>query len=227
MDLKQLVTRFAYKIEPKPDGGFIARATDPSAPPIEALTREELQQKIRQNILNALSADFPDLKLPAEGKQVALLFHVEHKPGGGFSIHSGDPNAAIIEAADHNDFESKFLEKFLGFAGKHVMPELSRALAAQVGSANIKVVVNGKTSFRLNSSSEGLIFGVPKTVGTQADAPQDVAQFSGSDANLRTVAGTLDSKPITPESSSSWKVIGLLLVGLILGGLIYLFLHSR
>src|SRR5205807_9887900 len=41
MEIKRLITHFTYRIEPKPEGGFIAHAADPSVPPLEASTREE------------------------------------------------------------------------------------------------------------------------------------------------------------------------------------------
>jgi len=227
MDFKQLVTHFAYKIEPKPEGGFIARASDPSVPPLEAPTRAELQQKIQQNILKALSNEFPGLKLPAEGKHLELSFHVERKPGGGFSIHSADATAPVIETSDQKEFESTFMEKFMGFAGKHLMPELSQAVAAQVGSADVKFVVNGKTSFRVNSGPEGLTFGAPKTLAASAGLTQGFAQSSASDSKIATIAGTLDSKPIVPESSNFGKVFATILLVLILGGLTCFVLYYR
>jgi hypothetical protein len=66
MELKQLIKSFCYRIEPNPAGGFIARPTDPSLPPIEAATREELQQKIQARASETLAAEFPGLKLPPE-----------------------------------------------------------------------------------------------------------------------------------------------------------------
>jgi hypothetical protein len=227
MDLKRLVTHFAYKIEPKPEGGFIACATDPSVPPLEAPTRLELQQKIQQNILQALSAEFPSLQLPPEGKHLEMSFHVEHQPGGGFSIHSSDPNAAVIHAADKKEFESKFLEKFLNFAGNHLAPEFSKALAAQVGSANIKIVVNKRTSFRVNSSPKGITFGAPHPAALTQNAATEGPKLSGSAADLAQLGGTIDSRPITPEPSNAGKVFGFLLLMLVVGGLIYLFFLHR
>jgi hypothetical protein len=226
MDLKRLVTHFAYKIEPKPEGGFIARATDATVPPLEAPTREELQQKIQQNILNALSAEFPGLKLPAQGKHLEMSFHVEHTPGGGFSIHSTDPNATVIATADRKEFESQFLEKFLGFAGKHLMPELSQALAAQVGSANINVVVDRKTSFRMNSSPQGLSFGGPRTQLSVGGTPTEIPKLTEAPANFE-IGGTIGNDAIEPESSNAGKVFGFILVLLTLFALTYLFLHYR
>jgi len=45
VDGKAITTKFRYRIEPKPEGGFIARAEE-SAESIEGATREEVQQKL-------------------------------------------------------------------------------------------------------------------------------------------------------------------------------------
>src|SRR5690242_4413891 len=102
MDLKRLVTQFAYKIEPKPEGGFIARATDPSVPPLEASTRQELQHMIQQRVFSALTAEFPQLRPSADGKTRELEFHIEHTPDGETSIHSADPNTPVVQASGQN-----------------------------------------------------------------------------------------------------------------------------
>ena len=104
MELTNLIKRFAYRIEPKPEGGFIARSTDPTVPSLEAATREELQQKIQANLVAALKEKFPNLKLPASLPSqelkpgVQYQVHVERNPGGGFSVHS--ETASGQESAD-------------------------------------------------------------------------------------------------------------------------------
>ena len=220
MDLKRLVTQFAYKIEPKPEGGFIARATDPSIPPLEASTREELQHMIQQKVFGALAAEFPQLRPSADGKTRDLQFHIEHTPDGETSIRSADPNTPVISGSGHNDVENYLLEKVLNFAGKRLTPELSKALAAQVGSAKIKVVINGKTSFDLNSGSQGLYLGTPPTPQTSTTEPPSVFR---SDSSSQMIDGTIGNTPITPESSNAGKVFGLLLLFLILGCVVYFF----
>ena len=45
MDTKAATTKFRYRIEPKPGGGFIARAEEGSEN-LEGATQEELQQKL-------------------------------------------------------------------------------------------------------------------------------------------------------------------------------------
>jgi hypothetical protein len=226
MDLKRLVTQFAYKIEAKPDGGFIARATDPSVPPLEAPTREELQRSIQQNILNALSTEFPQLKAAAEGQKLEMAFHVERTPQGGFEIHSADPGAPVIQAANQTDLESHFLEKFLNFAGKHIVPELSQALAAQAGSGNVKVVVNKKMSFHANLGTQGITFGSPKAPGIGAPTP-DPANFPAINPDAPTLAGTIDGRPITPEAGSNWNALLIALLFLFLGAVMYFFFRFR
>ena len=46
MDTKAATTKFRYRIEPKPGGGFIARAEEGPAETLEGATQEELQQKL-------------------------------------------------------------------------------------------------------------------------------------------------------------------------------------
>jgi hypothetical protein len=228
MDLKRLVTQFAYRIEPKPEGGFIARASDPSAPTLEAPTRQELQNNIREKIFAAVSAEFPGLKLPPDGTQRRLAFHIEHTPGGGFSIHSADPSAEVIHATDENELHNHFVEKFLAFAGQHIAPELAQALFAQ--GADIKVVVNGKTAINFNPGSEQQL-NTPNAVapaltsqntGTEF-ANLDGARFTGGDLSNR--LDTIDNSPITPEPSNLSKVFRLVPVLLLIAFLIYFFLR--
>jgi len=63
VELKRLISHFTYRIEPKPEGGFIAHGSDPGVPGIEAATRGELQQKIQSSIAVALGTEFPGLKI--------------------------------------------------------------------------------------------------------------------------------------------------------------------
>ena len=219
MDLKRLISQVSYKIEPMPDGGFIARPIDPTLPSVEAASREELVRKIQQNALHVLSAEFPGLNPPSDGKTRNMSFHIEHKPGGGFSIHSGDPTVDAIHTADEHELQSQFLEKALGFWAKHLTPEMSQALAAQVGSANIKVMLNGKTALRVNSSPQGITF------GTSADASLQNSSTSGTPTLTApsSIGGTIDGKPIVPEPSNAGKVLGILILILVLGSVLYFF----
>ena len=226
MDLKRLFTQVVYKIEAKPEGGFIARATDPAVPPLEAPTREELQEKIQQKMLAVISDEFPGLKVPPGAKHTEMSFHIEHNPGGGYSIHSSDPNTPAIQAANQGELESQFLEKVLGFAGNTLAPEMMKKLAAQVGSANVKVVVNRSVSFQTTSDGKGITFGTPKSASFQGAATQTPQLFDAS-ASPNQLAGTIANNPITPEPSNAGKIFGLLITLVILASMMYLYLHSR
>lgn len=210
MEFKRLVKQFAYRIEAKPDGGFIAHASDPTIPPLEAPTREELQQNIQAKIASVLATEFPGLKFPSGDQERTFSFHIEHTPEGGFAIHSADPNEQVIEAKTHEEIESRLAEKLIGFVGTHFAPELSQALAAQGGAGDIKVVVNRKTSFTLSPRA--------RQVGSET---QDVEPAASIEHNAS------DNSPITPESSSAWSIVRFLLALLIVGMMVYLFLHRH
>jgi hypothetical protein len=218
MELKSLITHFTYRIEPKPEGGFIAHTTDPTVPPLEAPTREELQRKIQENIAAGLASEFPGLKLPLENQQLKFAFHIERKPGGGFAIHSADPNAKPIEGAAQEEIESHFAEKLIAFVGKHFIPELSQALAAQ-GSGDIKVFVNRKTGFTVNAGSH--------TLQTDDVTIEDakLGDAKTANASFGSVGDAMDNSPITPETSSSWTIFRFLLPLLIIAAMMYFFLH--
>jgi hypothetical protein len=209
MEIKRLITHFTYRIEPKPEGGFIAHATDPSVPPLEAPTREELQQKIQANIATALAAEFPGLKLPLENKEVNFAFHIEHKPGGGFILQSTDGKELPITGSTHAEIETHFAEKVLGALGKALVPELSQALAGRLGSGDVKVVVN-----------RNVIFSTDSPTLSSGDA-------SSMQVENPTLSNALNpaNSPITPEPGTISPIVRFLLAVLIVVGLIYFFLH--
>lgn len=210
MELKRLITHFSYRIEPKPEGGFVAHASDPTLPPLEASTREELQQKIQANIVNALTTEFPGLKLPLENKQRSYAFHIENKPEGGFAIHSADPNAKPIEGASHAEIENQFAEKLINFVGKHVTPELSKALAASGATGDVHVFVNTTTGVKVAANSQDLKFS-----NIQVQKP-----------NFNNAGDAVGNSPITPEAGN-WNFFRLLLALLVIAAVMYFFLHHR
>ena len=233
MDIKRLITHFTYRIEPKPGGGFIAHATDPAVAPLEAATREELQQKIQANIAAALAVEFPGLKLPVDNRQLKFAFHVERTPEGGFAIHSADANAKPIEGATHDDIASHFAEKLIAFAGKHFMPpELAQALAQQGNSGDVKIFVNRK-GFTEGAvpSTASFVTGqaVPPTEWSQSDnvKTEDGKARDSTSTNFGSVGDVVGNSPITPEASGSWAILRFLLTVLIVAALMYFFLHRH
>jgi hypothetical protein len=242
MDLKQLITHFTFRIEPKPGGGFIAHATDPSVPPLEAATREELQQKIQAQIRVALSQEFPGLKMQLDGKQPNFSFHIERKPEGGFEIHSTDPNSAPTIAANHDEVESHFAEKFLAVMGKQILPQLAPGLAAQLASGNIKVFINQKTGLTVTSGSQPALSNTQEFAGNSSPAPfqpgvtaptfsssSSSSGFQGpssSVSNSEALSNTDDS-PIKPEPSGSWAFLRIVFVLAVIAVIAYFFLYHR
>jgi hypothetical protein len=129
--MKPQKTSITYRIERKPEGGFIARSADPSMPAIEAPTREELSQKIQAEVLG--KALPPNLKLPLEnGLSVLDVLRTEHKPGRMlvFSSTNGDTG---IEQPNQEQME-QFAKQFGGIVAKN-FPEIEKALAARIGDA--------------------------------------------------------------------------------------------
>jgi hypothetical protein len=222
MQLKRLISQFTYRIEPKPEGGFIARATDPTVPPLEAATREEVNQKIQANITAALAAEFPGVKLPNQNQGRSFTFHIEHNPKGGFAIHSSDPNAPSIEGATHQEIESRFAEKLFTVFGTHLAPELAQALAAQGNSGDIKVTVNRSSSVSIKAGSHTPSFGAaPDSISSASPENTKIA-----DETFASLAA-MDNSPITPQAGKASPILRLLLGLLIVFALLYFFRHYR
>jgi len=232
MEIKRLAEKYVYRIETKPEGGFIARASDPNVPPLEAATRDELQQKIQSTVLAGLGVDFPGLKLPAGSGEMKFSFHVEKQPDGSFDIHSSDPSAAPLNAASHDQVESHFAEKLIEFAGKHMLQEVPEALRAQMASGDIKVFIKKSSGFTFTtsrSSDQAPHLGSTSTVqGTDASSAVSPA-ISNRSSNLTLgSSGTpIDSSPIMPGNEGSGKLLRILLVLLALAAVAFFFFKYR
>jgi len=65
MDVTKTVTKIIYRIEPNPEGGFIARPSgqpgDPAMEPIVGATREEVQQKIEAKLTELIQQQMPTM----------------------------------------------------------------------------------------------------------------------------------------------------------------------
>jgi hypothetical protein len=220
VDIKRLVTHFTYRIEQKPDGGFIAHSSDPNLPPLEAPTRFELQHKIQDNIDSVLRSEFPGLNLP-ENKRVS--FHLEKQADGTVAFHSSDPNSTTANAGTHEEVESHFAEKMFSLFGKqilsHLPPEMASQipsdLAAQLNSGNVKVFVEKKVT-RSDSPS-----GAAGQLTTTLFAPAPQSN-SGTDSNFMNQA--TNASPITPERNSGTGMLRVLLALAVICGMLYLYL---
>jgi len=206
MEIKHLVQRFAYRIEPKPEGGFIARSSDPTVAPLEAPTREELQQKIQASLAAAMAEAFPGLRLPLQNHRTRFEVHIDRKPGGGFQIHSEQQGETLVEPATQEKVEH-FAEKFLSIVDKN-FPQLEQALVAKA----------------LSKAGEQL---PPKEIPI-SNGLDGGSKFSDSgmlNSSTSAIGDFSGNQPITPEAGSSfWKVFRFLLAVLI-GVLLYFFFH--
>jgi hypothetical protein len=230
MEFKRLITQFTYAIAPKPEGGFIAHASDPNMPPLEALTREELQQKVQATIMAGLAERFPSLKLPLQGQESKFSFHIESKPGGGFALHSADPGAQPVEGTQEQ-IESYFAEKLIGLAEKF-SPELRQALASQGVNGDVKVFVDRKT-FTVKGGSRSLSLSVGRDLLPTSPLPTagtgTVFSTSGEITNqdAASMGSTISDAPITPERSDTWRVFLLFLILMVISTLVYFFFYHR
>ena len=105
----------------------------------------------------------------------------------------------------HAEIESKFAEKVLDALGRELMPELSKALAAQAGSGDVKVSVNRNVTFPTRA---------PKL--RSGDAASIQAE-NGRAANLLNATNS----PIMPEPNKLWPFLRFLLAALIFAAIIY------
>jgi hypothetical protein len=135
MELKQLIANFTYRIEPKPEGGFIARGSDPGLPVLEAATRQELQEKMQAGINDAISAAFPGLKLPTQNTDLKFAFHMEPKPGGGYIAQSIGPESKPIEGGG----EQHLVEKVASALGEYLVPQLPK-IFGNLNSKDVNVL---------------------------------------------------------------------------------------
>lgn len=226
MELKSLVQKFVYRIEPNPAGGFIARPADPTVPPLEAPTREELQQKIQAKAIVALGEAFPSLKVPLQDKRLNVELHIDHTPGGGFKVHSDEPGAATMDPASLDRIDH-FAEQLLNFVATH-FPHLSETIATQVQSKTSQVFTTPNISANGNSPL-GISQGFPPT----QLAPRTHNGPAGMQLDAATVEQTLlnnaalANSPITPESSGSGKIFRFVLTVLIIAALVYFFIYRR
>jgi hypothetical protein len=229
MEFKRLFSQFTYRLEAKPEGGFIARAGDPTLPPLEAPTQMELRQKIQDSINASIATQFPGLKLPPNNR---VSFHLERQPDGTLAFHSSDPNAPATGAAPHEEVESRFAEKLIGLFGKHfiahlppeIASQLPAELAAQIGSGDVKVFVERNIGGHLNVTPAART-GTPEP--TMDQNPSIAPQFNNAISNSNFGINANDKSPITPARSNAGPILRFLLTLLLLFGIMYFYLHFR
>lgn len=91
-----IIRKFAYRIEERPEGGFIARPIDPSMDTLEGATREEVQQKIETRLSELLGVPLDTFKLSDIGRIPSSSFKVTVTRSGRMLTPTGlEDNAGI------------------------------------------------------------------------------------------------------------------------------------
>jgi hypothetical protein len=122
-------SKFSYRIEPKPDGGFIATSSDPGMSPLEGATREEVQQKIEATITDMIG------KLPAIftlgnltvrlNSNINLTTRTQSNPQTGTDVVSNSPAQSPMLSSDSPIIPERnsswFLRAFVGVIAMAVL----------------------------------------------------------------------------------------------------------
>jgi hypothetical protein len=228
MDIQTITKKYAYKIEPKPEGGFIARATDPTVPSIEGATREEVQHKIRETVFSGLSQAFPGFKIPLQTKNAKLEFHIDRKPEGGFAVHSTEVGPPTMTPATHEKVDH-LTEQLLGFVDKH-FPEFSQALAEAGTTDDVQIVTKQTTEKSVIGLPSGVRDLLPTSPMKSGSKDAGIVEWTAG-MNLsptsNSFGGAITNTPITPQATSHWAILRFLLAALAITGLIYFFLMHR
>jgi hypothetical protein len=228
MEIKRTISRIAYHIEEKPDGGFIARCSDPARPPLEAASRFELEQQIKAKITAEMESQFPGLKIPLAELETKFI-SLETKPDGGFTAQTGDTSAQFSEGGTKTAVEQWLTDKAVTLVEKNLPPELIEQLKHQQVEGKIKIAlttVSTDSKFRreyvVSTGKAGELFsrfltGRQKNSGALEPSTPVSSSFSNT---------SLDSNaPITPASSSSFPRI--LAAVLVLIGVLFFFLYLK
>ena len=220
MEIKRTISRIIYHIEPKPEGGFIARCEDPSVPPLEAATRFELEQQIQQKITSEVESQIPGLKVSLEKKIISLDSNSDALPIPQPGVEGGAKQAV----------EQWLSAKAVALVEKNLPPELVEQIKHPQVDGKIKIAVTkvgaeGKVRREYTISNENagqllsrFLKGGQKTSGALEPSNPVSASFSGTD---------LDStSPITPGSGTS-PFIRFLLAALVIAGIVFFFLYLK
>ncbi len=125
MDISESHVKFSWKIEPKPEGGFIARSENPGWT-LEGATRDEVESKIRAKIAEIAGAETADKlagdKLGHPGVNVNIHKKITfslRKPGDGQAADAYAPQrqSRTPAAIEPSGFSHSTLMKVLIVVG--------------------------------------------------------------------------------------------------------------
>jgi hypothetical protein len=219
MEIKRTISRIAYRIEEKPEGGFIARCSDPNVPPLEAASRFELEQQIQAKITAEMESQIPGLEISLEKKNISF----DNKSDRGSIPQPG------IEGGAKQAVEQWLTDKAVTLVEKNLPPELVDQLKNQKLSGNVNIKVTkfgGKTNFRreyvISNGNAGQL--LSRFLGRQKDSgalePSNPVSASFSGTNLDSTS------PITPVSGSG-PFLRFLLAAIVVVGILFFFLYLK
>jgi hypothetical protein len=220
MEIKRTISRVIYSIEPKPEGGFIARCDDPTVAPLEAASRFELEQQIRDKVTSEVESQIPGLQISLEKKITSF----DNKSDDGSISQPGVDGGAMPAV------EKWLTDKAVMLVEKNLPPELIEQLKNQKLSGNVNIKVTkfgGKTNFRreyvIPNGNAGQVLsrfftGRQKNSGALEPSNPVSASFSGTN---------LDStSPITPVIGTGPFHL-FLLAAIVLVGILFFFLYLK
>jgi hypothetical protein len=227
MEIKRTISRIAYRIEQKPEGGFIARCSDPNVPPLEGASRFELEQQIQAKITAEMESQFPGLKIPFNTSETKFIT-LGTKPDGSIFSESGNSSVQPAEGGTKNAVEHWLADKAVSLVEKNLPPELIEQLKHQAVDGKITIAVTklgGKDKVRRdyivsngNDLLSRFLKGRQKTSGALEPTNPVSASFSGTN---------LDStSPITPVSGSG-PFLRFLLAAIVVVGILFFFLYLK
>jgi hypothetical protein len=226
MEIKRTISRIAYRIEEKPEGGFIARCSDPNMPALEAASRFELEQQIQAKITAEMESQFPGLKIRLD-QSAPKSITLTTKPDGSIISESGDFSMQPAEGGVKNAVEHWLAGKAVSLVEKNLPPDLIEQLKHQQLDGKIKIAVTKvgaenkvRRDYVVSNGSELLsrfLEGSQKNSGAPEPSNPVSASFSGTN---------LDStSPITPGSSNPF--LRFLLAAVIVAGILFFFLYLK
>ena len=228
MEIKRTISRIAYRIEEKPEGGFIARCSDPDVPALEAASRFELEQQIKAKITAEMESLFPGLKIPFDQSETKFIT-LETKPDGSIFPESGNSSLQPVEGGAKNAVEQWLTDKAVTLVEKNLPPELVEQLKHQQVDGKIQIAVTKvgaegevRRDYVISGGNASALLsrffkGAQKNFGALEPSNPVSASFSGTN---------LDStSPITPGSSNSF--LRFVAATLVLIGMLFFFLYLK
>ena len=94
MEIKNTTTKFTYKIEERPGGGYVARPGEPGMEVIEGETREEVMKKLEDKMTSMLGTNLHGMfKLGGMKVDVKRNVKLTGNISGSSSADASEPNA--------------------------------------------------------------------------------------------------------------------------------------